>query len=67
MMTFFFGLVAMILGAWGAYIWHHDLLDFLKGFFPLSLFFAGVIAAVVGIASLSPSHRLPPPGDKNGG
>jgi hypothetical protein len=62
MISFIFGLLAMVLGAWGALVWRAELLMFLKGFLPISLFLSGVLAVIVGIASFSSSSRVPPGG-----
>jgi len=63
MLSLFFGLVAVVLGLWGSCLWTADLLHFLKGMFPISLFFAGIIAIIFGLAR---SSSRTPPGSKKG-
>ena len=64
MLSALFGLAAILLGLWGMWIWGIDLIHFLKGMIPISLFFAGLIAVIAGLSNLSPKN--PPPGSKKG-
>jgi hypothetical protein len=47
-----FGLGAMLLGIWGLMRWQTDFLRIVRGFLPISLVFAGIIAIWAGISSL---------------
>ncbi len=44
------GLLAMILGLVGLWVWRWDFARFLKGMIPLSLFLAGLIAIIAGLS-----------------
>ena len=44
-----FGFVAMMLGAWGMWTWREAFIGFLQGFFPVSVFFAGLVALLMGL------------------
>ena len=63
MLSVFFGIAAASLGLWGAWTWNVDLLHFLRGMLPVSLFFSGIIAVIFGLAR---SSRKTPPGSKKG-
>ena len=63
MLSLFFGLLAILAGLWGMWNWSGDLIHFLKGMVPISLFFAGLIAIIAGMSSLS---SKPPPPSKKG-
>jgi hypothetical protein len=62
MLSAIFGLGAVALGLWGMWTWSVDLIHFLKGLLPISLFFAGIIAIIAGLSSLSP--KTPPDSKK---
>jgi hypothetical protein len=64
MLSAIFGLGAVVLGLWGMYTWGLDLIHFLKGMIPISMFFAGIIAIIAGFSSLS--SKRPPSGSKKG-
>jgi hypothetical protein len=59
MVSLVFGIFAVVLGIWGMWVWRVDLIYFVKGMGPLSLFLAGVIAIIAGISSrvAKPSSR----------
>ena len=59
MLSAVFGLLAVLLGLWGMFTWGSDLIHFLKGIIPISLFFSGLIAIVAGLAP-----KAPPSGPK---
>jgi hypothetical protein len=61
MVSAVFGVILSALGLWGVFRWSAELVQFLKGMFPISLVFAGVIAIVAGISSFSTKT---PPGAK---
>jgi hypothetical protein len=63
MLSAIFGLGAVALGLWGMWLWSVDLIHFLKGVLPISLFFAGIIAIIAGLSNLSSKT---PPGSKKG-
>jgi len=63
MLSFLFGLIAVLLGALGMRMWNAEWVSFLKGMIPMSLFFAGLIAIIAGFASLT---SKPPHGPKKG-
>jgi len=63
MLSFMFGLIAVLMGGWGMMMWSDSLMGFLKGMLPLSLCLAGFIAMIMGIASL---NSKPPQGNKKG-
>lgn len=52
------GIAFVILGLWGMIHWGQELVFILKGLLPISLFLGGIVAAIVGIASLKPSEEL---------
>ena len=52
MLSAFFGVVAAALGFWGVWIWRHEFVQFLKGMVPISLFMAGILALIIGLASV---------------
>ena len=64
MLSAIFGLGAVFLGLWGMHIWGVDVINFLKGMIPISLFFAGIIAIIAGFSNLS--TKRPPSGSKKG-
>ena len=51
MVSVFFGLVAVILGAVGMHRWTSDLIHFMKGMLPVALLISGVIAMIAGGSS----------------
>lgn len=53
------GLIFVAGGLWGMVHWRQELLLVLKGLLPLCAFFGGVVALIVGIASMrSPSAAV---------
>ena len=54
MLSILFGCVAILLGAWGMWWWRADLAAFFRGWVPISLFFAGIIAIIAGTAPKAP-------------
>ncbi len=52
------GIAFVLLGSWGMIHWGQELIFVLKGLLPISLVLGGVVAAIVGIASLKPSAEL---------
>lgn len=52
------GIAFVVMGLWGMFQWRHEFVFVLKGFLPVSLFLGGIVAAIVGIASLKPSAEL---------
>ena len=59
MLSAFFGVLAVLAGLWGIQTWFGDLVHFLKGIIPISLFFSGLIAIIAGLAP-----KAPPSGPK---
>jgi len=53
MIAVFVGVMFLILGAFGAIIWLHDLVTVVRGFGTLSLILGGILAVIFGIASLT--------------
>ena len=51
MVSVLFGLFAIGLGLIGMFSWPGDLVHFMKGMIPISLFLAGVIAVIAGLSS----------------
>jgi xanthosine utilization system XapX-like protein len=56
MMSLVCGLIALAAGVYGMIQWHQALLQVLKGAGPLCVALAGLVAIVVGLASLSPTR-----------
>ena len=52
MVSIFIGLIAFVLGVIGLFIGWDYFLNFIYGFLPVSLFMAGLIAIIAGIAGL---------------
>ncbi len=63
MLSFLFGLVAVLCGIWGMRVWNVELISFLRGMLPVSLFFVGILAIIIGFASFS---TKPPSSHKKG-
>jgi hypothetical protein len=63
MISTIFGLASVALGFWGICAWSSEFLIVLKGLVPVSLFFAGIVAVIVGLSRLS----APPPPPKDHG
>lgn len=53
MISFLFGMVSIALGVWGVLVWHGEFITVLKGLLPVSLFFAGIVAVISGLAGSS--------------
>jgi hypothetical protein len=53
MVSILFGILAVLGGLWGICNWSGDLIHFLKGLVPISLFFAGIIAIITGMSGPS--------------
>ena len=61
MISMLFGIVAAACGLWGIFTWWNELLLLLKGLLPISLFFSGIVALIVGVSRLN----APPPKTKD--
>jgi hypothetical protein len=59
MLSALFGLITILLGLYGMWRWHAELLAFLKGIGPMSLVFAGIVALVAGLSRISPVKAPP--------
>ena len=62
MISMLFGVIAAALGVWGTFVWRNEFLAMAKGLLPISLFFSGVVAAIVGLSGLL-SKLSPKPKD----
>ena len=57
MLSIVIGIVTLVLGLAGIWVWHTDFFVVLRGLIPLSLVFAGVVAIIAGFSSLGPRKR----------
>jgi len=62
MLSLLFGLLAVAGGLWGMRHWFREMIYFLKGMVPISLFFAGFIAIIAGLSRSN--SKQPPAGSK---
>ena len=52
MISIFLGMIAAAAGFWGVFVWWNDFLVMAKGLLPVYLFFAGLVAVVVGLSGV---------------
>lgn len=52
MISIIFGLLSIVLGGIGIWMWWAQFMQFAMGFLPMSLIMAGIVALVMGISGL---------------
>ena len=55
------GIVAMIIGVVGLFVWWSDFLEVLKGILPIILVLGGALAIYLGIEDIKTASSTPPP------